>query len=149
MFRNYFMAAWRNALSDRLTTALNVGGLAIGMAAAILIALYVRHETTYDRFLKDYDRVYHVASTTFSATAAPEHFFSSQPELAGLLRSEVPNILAVARLDDDAFSVRHGDVETNEAVGDADPDFLTVLGLPVWRGDPQVALSDPASLVLT
>jgi putative ABC transport system permease protein len=149
MLRNIFIAAWRNALRDRVTTALNIGGLAIGMAAAILITLHVRHEASYDRFLTDYERVYHIAAIEFAPGRPDEHKFISQPELASLLSAEIPGLAGVARVQEDSFAVRHGEVEATEAVSDADPDFLTVLGLPVWRGDPATALKDPASLVLT
>ncbi|MEI9982256.1 MAG: ABC transporter permease [Aliidongia sp.] len=62
MFRNYLATAWRSAGRDRLHTIINVLGLSIGLAAAILIALYIRHELSYDNFLAGNDRVYRVTT---------------------------------------------------------------------------------------
>src|SRR5688500_5617885 len=58
MLRNYLAAALRNLFRNRAYAAINIFGLALGFAAAILIALYVRHEYSYDRFFPDHDRIY-------------------------------------------------------------------------------------------
>jgi putative ABC transport system permease protein len=58
MFRSYIVAALRNLARNRLYAAINIIGLAVGFAAAILIALFVRDELSFDRFWPDYQRVY-------------------------------------------------------------------------------------------
>jgi putative ABC transport system permease protein len=62
MFRNYLMAALRNLVRNRLYTGINIGGLAVGFAAAILIGLFVRDEFSYDSFIPAHQHVYRVSS---------------------------------------------------------------------------------------
>jgi putative ABC transport system permease protein len=149
MFRNYLIAAWRNARRERLHAAINVAGLALGLAAAILIGLFVRDELSYDQFLAGHDRVFRVSTrlgvpgrTPVWEAAAPEH---TGPALA----LDFPEFEGVARLDADRVGVRHGEVEALERIAWADPAFLSVIGLPVIAGDAATALDAPDSVVLT
>ena len=57
MFRNYFKTAWRNITSTIGYSALNIAGLSIGMAFALLIGIWVYDQYSYDRFLPDYGRL--------------------------------------------------------------------------------------------
>ncbi len=54
MFKNYFKTAWRNLANNKVYSALNIPGLAIGMAVALLIGLWVYYQLSYDRFLPDH-----------------------------------------------------------------------------------------------
>ena len=63
MLRNYFAAALRNLLRNRAYGVINICGLALGFAAVILIALYVRDEYSYDRFFPNYERIFKVDQT--------------------------------------------------------------------------------------
>jgi len=58
MFRNYLAAALRNLVRNKLYAAINIVGLAVGFAAALLIALFARDELTYDRWLPAFERTY-------------------------------------------------------------------------------------------
>ena len=60
MLKNYFLTAWRNLLKTKGYSALNISGLAIGMAVALLIGLWVYDQYNYDKFLPDYQRLYQV-----------------------------------------------------------------------------------------
>ena len=57
MIKNYFKIAWRNLVRSKGYSAINIGGLAVGMAVAILIGLWIYDELTYDKFHKNYDRI--------------------------------------------------------------------------------------------
>ena len=58
MFRNYLKTAWRNLARYKAYSAINISGLAIGLAVCMLIVLYVGHESSYDQFHKNADRIY-------------------------------------------------------------------------------------------
>ena len=58
MLRNYFMAALRNLARNRIIAFINITGLAVGLAAATLVALYVRYEHSYERFIPGHENVY-------------------------------------------------------------------------------------------
>ena len=63
MFRNYLAAALRNLARNKLFSVINIAGLAIGFAAAMLIGLYLRYELTYEQFLPGHERVYRISFT--------------------------------------------------------------------------------------
>jgi hypothetical protein len=56
MFRNYFKTAWRNLVNNKVYSILNISGLAVGMAVALIIGLWAYHESTYDKFLPGHER---------------------------------------------------------------------------------------------
>ena len=58
MFKNYFKTAWRNIIRSKGYSALNIVGLATGMAVALILGLWIHKEYTYDKFLPGYDRLY-------------------------------------------------------------------------------------------
>jgi putative ABC transport system permease protein len=64
MIRNYFKTAWRNLLRNKSYAAINIAGLAIGIAACLLIFLVVQFETSFDNFHKNKDRIYRVVSVS-------------------------------------------------------------------------------------
>ena len=57
MIKNYFKIAWRNLVKSKGYSAINIGGLAVGMAVAMLIAFWIYDELNYDKFHKNYDRI--------------------------------------------------------------------------------------------
>jgi putative ABC transport system permease protein len=149
MLRNCLASAWRSAAQDRLHSAINILGLALGLAAAMLIALYVRHELSYDDFLAGSDRIYRV-SAQMTIPGRPMAWYSDPPEhTRAPLLIDFPELAGAARLYPDQVGVRRGTVEANEAIDWADPGFLTVMGLATIAGDPATALDAPDSVVLT
>ena len=149
MLRNCLASAWRSAAQDRLHSAINILGLALGLAAAMLIALYVRHELSYDDFLAGSDRIYRV-SAQFTAPGRAMAWYSDPPEhTRAALLTDFPELAGAARFYTDRVGVRHGTVEASEAIEWADPSFLTIMGLVTIAGDPATALDAPDSVVLT
>ena len=72
MLRNYFMAALRNLTRNKLVSVINIAGLAIGFAAAILIGLYLRYQASYESFLPGYNQVYRLSLTVNRPGTTPE-----------------------------------------------------------------------------
>ena len=60
MFKNYLVTAFRNLLRFKLDSFLNISGLVIGLSAALLIVLFIQHETSYDQFWEDPDRLFRI-----------------------------------------------------------------------------------------
>jgi putative ABC transport system permease protein len=149
MLRHYISVAWRHARHDPLHTFVNVIGLAIGLATAMLIGLYLRHELSYDTFLKDRDQIYRV-STQITLPGRGMSWTSGPPEhTAAALSIEFPELAGVARLTPARVGLRHDQVEASEVIFWADPSFLTVMGLSVVLGDASTALEAPDGIVLT
>jgi putative ABC transport system permease protein len=151
---NYLAAALRNLLRNRVYTAINLFGLSLGFAAALLIALYVRNELSYDRFFPGYRDVYLLTETKdYTNRSWPvERFDFSSPDLAAKLRNRFPQIATLARVmtPDDSPHIRHNQVEADE-MGFlwVDPSFFRVIPLNSLAGDLQSALSTPDGVVLT
>jgi putative ABC transport system permease protein len=149
LFRNYFAAAWRNLARNKLYAAINIVGLAVGFAAAILIALFVRDELSYDRFWPDFQRVYIVNSTINLPGRAPWIFDAVPADVPARWKAMLPADVLMARLQARPHALRHGDVEANERIVWADPNLFSVLSLPTIAGDPATALQRPDGIVLT
>jgi putative ABC transport system permease protein len=154
MFRNYLAAALRNLVRNRLYTAINIVGLAVGLCAALLIALFVRDEYSYDRFFPGYRDVYLLTESrdVIDHRLLPERWDFSFPDLAAKLSVQFPQMAAVARIMpvDDPPHIRHGQVEADETgFLWVDPSFFRIVPLKSLAGDPQTALALPDSVVLT
>ncbi len=138
------------ALARRKSFALiNIGGLALGLAAALLIALFVREEWSYDRWLRHADRIVRAQGVIslpgrepFSVAAAP------LPLLAFALQ-DLPQIEAGARLFHTRGSVQLGDRALAVPLALVDAAFFDVLALPVAAGDARAAITEPNAVAIT
>src|ERR1700751_3410481 len=97
MFRNYLAAALRNLVRNRLYAAINIVGLAVGFAAALLIALYVRDELSYDRWIPGHENIFRVAQGLMYR-GTPLTADSADPEVRDWIAAEIPDVEAVTRL---------------------------------------------------
>jgi putative ABC transport system permease protein len=149
MFHNYLAAALRNLLRNRLYTAINVVGLAVGFAAALLIMLFVRDELSYDTWIPNHERTYLLTQADRTPGRAAVFNEAAYATIAPALKLDFPAIEAVARLVPASVALRHGDIETVEQVFWADPEFFSVLALKSIAGDLNAALARPDGIVLT
>jgi putative ABC transport system permease protein len=150
MFRHYLIVALRNLTRHKLYAAINIVGLTIGLAAALLVVLYVQHETTFERFLPDYERIYEISTRVRPPQSAEMRMDTTPVEVAPWLRSRLPSLTPLARIDSGGtHGLRVGDVNASENVYFADPEFFDVFRLPLVAGDLQRALRRPDGVVLT
>lgn len=147
MFRNYLAAALRNLARNRIISVLNILGLSLGVASALLIALLVRHWMTFERWIPGHERIYHVATTLELPGRAAEKFNTASPDVGRWLRENIREGQAI-RLMESEHVFRHNDMEANEPVYWADPETFAVLELPVIAGDLREALHRPEGIVL-
>ena len=149
MFRNYFKSAWRNIIKNKAYSALNILGLATGMAVALLIGLWVYNERSYDKFLPDYQRLYQV-KRNFNSNGEILTFASTSLKLADALRTQVPEIESVAESDwMGSHGLLVGDTRLYIRGGTVGGDFLKMFQFPLLYGDKATVLKDPYSIVLT
>ena len=152
MLNNYLKIALRNLKKHKAYTFINIFGLAFGMACCIAIALFVRDEVSYDRFFDDADRIYRVALDVSLQGREIRTAYSSRP-LGPTLRTDFPDVDYATRLWYDpsgSMVVRYEDRRfPEEAVFFADSNFFDVFSIPFVQGDPQTALRDPFTIVLT
>ncbi len=148
MLRNYLKIALRNLKRRAGYTAINIAGLAIGMAACLLIGLYVGTELSYDDFHREADQVYVMGreSNFFGRSIA-----TSYP-LAPTLVASVPSVeQAVRTVERAGVTVRHVEsgVEDEQKLVMADSTFFQMFSFPLVRGTPASVLSAPDAAVIT
>jgi putative ABC transport system permease protein len=156
MLRSYLAAALRHLAHNRLYACINLIGLAIGFAAAILITAFVWHERSFEHFIPGYENVYRLSGEVHAGRAG-EGLSHSTDSVKGpivdQLRLDFPEIRQVASLRNDFYlinSLRRGNVEAIEpGFWWADPNIFEVLPLKAAAGDLHTALERPDGLVLT
>lgn len=151
MFWSYVKITVRNVIRQKLYSAINILGLAIGVAACITILLYVQEELSYDRYHEKADRIYRVA---LNATIGGNDFNAalSAAPVAGTLLEEFPEVESATRIGYiGGYPVlRYGDkVFSEELYTAADSTIFDVFDIPFIIGNPKTALTEPNSMVLT
>ncbi len=97
MFRNYLIIAWRNLIRQRVFSLINIAGLSVGLAACLLIALFVADEMTFDRFHKNADQIYRVIF--YKKLPGQEvETIAVHSALGDVLKQEFPEVAATTRL---------------------------------------------------
>jgi putative ABC transport system permease protein len=149
MIKNYFKVAFRNLLRNKGFSIINISGLAIGMASAILILLWIQNEVSYDRFHAKADRLYEVWSND-SVNGSVRSLVNTPEIMAPVLKKDYPEMEEVSRIDwgqNMLFTYSDKRLKANGNV--VDPGFLTMFSLTITRGNIKTALNDPYSIVLT
>ena len=149
MIKNYLKIALRNLLKNKGFSFINILGLAVGMASAILIILWIEYEVTYDQFHEKKDRIYEAWNKdTFSGKL---QCWNTTPKVfARAAELEFPEIEMVTRVDwgnTHLFSI--GEKRVNVSGCAVDSNFLNVFSFPLLKGDPNLVLKEPNSIVLT
>ncbi len=96
LYSHYFKISWRNLLRNKVYSGIKIGGFAIGMAACILIGLYVKHELSYDQHYENGDRIYRIANS-YSLNNVTERWTNLQGPYKPVMETHVPEIELVAR----------------------------------------------------
>ena len=151
MFRNYFKVALRNLWKQKTFSAINIVGLATGLCCFLLIAMYVVDELSYDRFNKKADRIYRISSD-IRFNGSELHMAQTPDPMGEVLKKDYPEIQLTTRLFVNSGSklVKKGNEFINEAnVCHADSTFFSIFTIPAIQGNPETALNEPNSVVLT
>ena len=137
MFRNYLKIALRNLKRQKGYAFINIAGLAMGMACAILILLWVQDELSYDRFHSNSDRLFRVADYEKYSNGEEVTFSMNPADLAPTLMEEFPEIINAARLRTIRNAVFQYDENRFSETGFAfvDPSFLDMFTLPLIKGN--------------
>jgi putative ABC transport system permease protein len=149
MIRNYFKIALRNIKRYSAHSVLNISGMAIGMAGAFLILLWVQNEYSYDRFHKNGDCLYRVLENLYSEGGDVIQTALTPNALAPALKEEYPEIIRSTRYEGRAFPIKKGDEYIIQVGAFVDRDFLEMFNIEFVRGDRMTALSGPHNMVIT
>lgn len=148
MLKNYFKVAFRNLFRNKGFSAINIAGLAMGMASAILILLWIQNEVSYDRFHKNTAQLYQVWNRGIANNKL--ECWESTPEILGpTLKLENGQIADVVRTDYRWFvtSVEEKQISTRAMF--ADSSFFQMFSFPMLHGNSQTALAGVYNMVVT
>jgi len=149
MFKNYLKVALRNIKKQKGYAIINISGLAIGMAACLLILLWVHDELNFDSYHENADNIYRLAID--ANVGSPMRAPVSMPPAGPAIVAEYPEALQYARLSRPQRSpVIVGDKSYfEEHVGDADNSLFEIFSFPFLRGNPETALKTSYTAVIT
>lgn len=152
MFRNYLKTALRQMSKWRLYTAINTAGLSIGVAACLLILLYIQSELSYDAYNKNAHRIHRVH---LEIKFGPNHvkLANGPAPVAQALQNEYPEIESTVRfLNMGAYLVRSGHETMNLREPNViwtDSTFFKVFSVPVIEGNAAKALTEANSVAIS
>jgi putative ABC transport system permease protein len=152
MFKNYLIIAWRNIKRNKAYSALNVLGLAVGMAVFILIMLFVRTETSYDRYHENARNIYRVVQEQPGNVYLGSNVFAvTSPPMAAAMVQDFPEVLKATRINDSSnILIKVGDKTFLEKKFHwSDPQTFEIFSFPLVRGDRASALKEPFSVLLS
>jgi putative ABC transport system permease protein len=149
MIKNYLKTAFRNLFHNKVYSFINIAGLSLGLACAMLIMLYVNDEVSYDRFHKNINNIYRIDKET-TKDNGNLHYNSYTGYFPGpRFTSKIPEIQSFIR-----FLPGQADIKTDKDVQSqnvcyTDSNFFSAFTFPLLKGNPATVLSEPNSVVLT
>jgi putative ABC transport system permease protein len=158
MFRNYFKIIWRGMLRQKMYSLIKIGGFAIGIAACLLIALYIRDELTYDRNFTDGDRIYRIVQ---ECNNNGEIFYKTpylSAPFAAALKQEFPEVENAGRINPlEIFGAGSKEIRRSDKLQStheegfvfADQEFLDIFQARMVYGDRTHALDEPNTIVIS
>lgn len=150
MISNHLKIAFRSILKNRFFSFINVFGLSLGMICVIMIAIYIVHETGYDRFHRNGDRIYRVLRVNQDAHGLNHVAVTSAP-YADAMANELPDDLeSITRVaPNDGLISYNGTSFSEKKLYYADANFFQFFSYTLTKGDPASVLSNPNDVVLT
>jgi putative ABC transport system permease protein len=149
MIISYLKLSMHLLFKARLYTLINVAGLAFSLACCLLIALFIRHELSYDRFFSKAENIYRVSQNNTMPGGSLDLSASFGP-LAGLLQQDFPEIVRTGRIAPRTYLLRSDEqVFFENSFWLADRSILQMFDFQWLQGNPETALAGPADVVLT
>ncbi len=150
MFKNYFTVALRNLLRNKIYAFINIAGLSIGLACAMLIILYVKDEVSYDRFHKNTNNIYRIVTQGINKDGGkgrkdPNTGYLQGPRFA----QNVPEIKHFVRIKSGEENIKVGTEVKDQDLLYVDSTFFDVFSFPLISGNRHSCLKDPSSVVLS
>jgi putative ABC transport system permease protein len=150
MLRNYFKIAFRTIAHNKVYSGINVLGLSIGLAAAMLIMLYTKDEVSYDRFHTNNPNIYRITDNRINPNGVSEELVSSTGIFPGpVFAVSIPEIQKFVRYHETRKDIQQGIEIKSQQVFVTDADFFSVFTFPLLSGNPEVALKNPQSVVIS
>ncbi|NNV56924.1 FtsX-like permease family protein [Panacibacter sp. KCS-6] len=149
MIKNYFTIAFRNLFKNKGFSIINITGLAVGMASAVLILLWIQNEVSYDQFHENKDRIYEMWNKA-SFSGKLQSWNTTPKILARTIERDIPEVERAVRVNWTGsllFSI--GEKRLTVRGNMVDSGFLQMFSFPLLQGNALTALNDMHSIVIT
>ncbi|MBC6110006.1 ABC transporter permease [Pedobacter fastidiosus] len=157
MFKLNLKIAWRNLFKNKIYAAINIGGLALGLTAFVLMLLYINHEESYDSWSPDLKNVYQLREKHDQFTPDNKEHWNelANSKIAALLREKMPQIQAITKVSPNwdfvkgySIKIAGADPIVVSKMTDSDSSFFKVFKYNFIHGNAESALNKPKSIVL-
>lgn len=149
MVKNFFLIAFRNIVRNKMTTFLNVSGLAIGVVVCLLIGVWLQRELSFDNFHPNGDKIFRLTNT-FKSESESFSQAPSGPAFGAQLPKQLPDITSACRLFKEEYKIKAGNNEFFESnILVVDSNFFHFFGFDLLRGDDRQSLQSIDRIVLT
>ena len=150
MFKNYLKIAWRNLTKNKGYSVINIGGLAIGMACFLVIAMFIRNEMSYDSYHEKGDNIYRIVHHGSEDNLEDRWVWGNAPVGPALKKdfSEVVEIVQFSGRSDVLLEYNERSFQEGNSFY-VDETVFDIFSWPLLSGNPKTALKDPYSIVLT
>jgi ABC-type antimicrobial peptide transport system permease subunit len=148
MLKSYFITAWRSLLRNKVASAINIGGLTIGLSVGIIILLFVMDRMGANKFNKNYKAI-HLVMFNFKKSGTVFTDRMTPFPLGPAIRKEVPAVQTVARTRQTQCLTQYGSKILYQSAMYAESDFFKMMTFPALKGDPIATLTTNNSIVLT
>ena len=151
MIRNYLKTAWRNLWKHKTFSAINLFGLTVGLTCCLLIALYIQHELSYDKFeLKRHRIARVIMEYQFAGSNASTKGNFTSVRVAPVLKQTFPEVESAVKMMSYERVVKYGDKLINEKkFMYADSTFFDIFSFHLLKGDPKSALAGVRKVVVS
>jgi putative ABC transport system permease protein len=149
MFRSYFKTAFRNLLQHKAYSLINIAGLSIGLACAILIMVYVHDELSYDRFHSNVNQIYRIDKQSTKADGSISNGSYTGYFPGPRFAASIPEIQNFVRFQPAQADIKTGTDIGSQAICLVDANFFSVFNFPLLSGNAGSVLTEPNSAVIT
>ncbi len=149
LLTNYIRSAWRNILRHKLFSIINIMGLAIGLAAVMLIALFVRYETSYDSFWNNADNIYRLHYSYETPGQGVTDWAAAPPSIIGAMKENFPEIEKTARIAIFNEAIINNGETYQTSLRAVDPSFVEIFEFDVIAGDIHTAVNGANGMAIS
>ncbi len=150
MFKNYLASFWRNIAHNPFYSIINMLGLVIGMTTFLLLMQYVMHEYSYDKFLKNADRIFRVEQDRYDNGVLSTQWASGCAGVGPAMKANFPEVEEYVRMRQDGAIFSNGkETFKEDEIFFATKNFFDVFSIPLLEGNDTTALKDPFAMVLS
>ena len=150
MVKNYVKTTFRTLAKNKVYSALNILGLALGLAACLFIVQYVDYEYSYDKFHSNHENIYRVKYMVYRSGNLDIDCAAAVPRVGPFMKENMPEVEDFVRAFPMQEIFEKNNVQYRESrVQVVDPSFLKIFDYPLLHGDRETALEGPHKLVIT